>query len=367
MSASLFRRALSGAVLAALCVGWHAASAQPAKPLRKVVIAVGTQVLNSSYPYVLMPAALGYWQQEGLDVEVIAAGGSQQAIQQMVGKSADFVEINSSSFIQSMATTGVQMRALMANTTPDWSLVSMAGGPVKSITDFKGRTIGISNLGSGGIPMVQAYLRANGVDPEKDITIQPTGFGGMALEALKSGRVDGLMYWGSAILSFEIAGAKFNYFRAPEWQTYADFSLVSLASTVSADPALAESVVRGMAKASLFVATNPECARRVFWKKFPQMRSAAGDEAARIEFDRKMMELGRDSAQKARALGGNKGWAVASQASYERMQQFMIDNKVIAKGVPANTLVHGDAAFYERANRFDENQVRQEATGCAAG
>ena len=39
-----------------------------------------------------------------------------------------------------------------------------------------------------------------------------------------------------AKIDLEIAGAKFNYFRAPEWQTYADFSLVSLASTVSADP-----------------------------------------------------------------------------------------------------------------------------------
>ncbi|MDB6002768.1 MAG: NMT1/THI5-like protein, partial [Rhizobacter sp.] len=235
MAISGMHRTLARAVLLAVCAACHAASAQTAKPPRKVVIAVGTQVLNSSYPYVMMPAALGYWKQEGLDVEVIPAGGSLQAIQQMVGKSADFVEINSSTFIQSMATTGVQMRAIMANTTPDWSLVSMSGGPVKSIADFKGRTIGISNLGSGGIPMLQAYLRANGLDPDKDITIQPTGFGGMALEALKSGRVDGLMYWGSAILGFESTGAKFNYFRAPEWPTYADFSLVTLANTLTTD------------------------------------------------------------------------------------------------------------------------------------
>jgi len=342
----------------------HQAAAQ-AGP-RKVVIAAGTQVINSAYPYLMMPLALGYWKQEGLDVEVVAAGGSAQAIQQMIGKNADFVEINSSSMIQAVSQTGVALRAVAANTTVDWSLVSLKGGPIKALGDFKGRSIGISNLGSGGLPLLKAYLRTAGLDPDKDVTIVPVGFGGMALDAMKAGRVDGLMFWASAVVSFESAGASLTYFRAPEWATYADYSLATLAGTLSADSSMVEAVVRGMAKASLFTATNPDCARKLFWKSFPAMKASGNmDDAAKATFDLKQIESGANSMKEARTLGGGKYWASAPVAGYAGMQKFMIDNKVITKEVPAASLVPSDPGFFERANTFDHDKIRQEALSCA--
>jgi NitT/TauT family transport system substrate-binding protein len=342
------------------------ACAPTPKALHKVTVAVGSQVLNSSYTYLVMPAALGYWRQEGLDVDLVPVGGSQQAIQQLVGGSADFVEVNASSLIQSVATTGLPLRALMVNTTAaDWALVSLAGGPVKSVRDFKGRTIGIATLGSGGAPLVRAYLRANGLDPDKDVTLLPTGSAGMALQALQSGRVDGLMYWGSALLTFEMAGAKLNYFRAPEWATYADFSLATTDGVLAKNGAVAEALARGMAKASVFFAANPDCARKVLWKQTPQYKASAGDDAAKINFDDKMIALGAGQVTSARALGDGKAWATAPQAAYENMQRFMIDNKVIAKGAPGAALApSSDPGFFQRANQFDAEQIRQQALRC---
>jgi NitT/TauT family transport system substrate-binding protein len=337
------------------------------KAPRKVVIAAGTQVLNSSYPYLMMPLALGYWKDEGLDVDVIPAGGSAQSIQQMLGKSADFAEVNSSSFIQAVATTGAPLRAVMANTTVDWSLVAPSAGPVKSVADFKGRTIGVSSLGTGGIPLLKAYLRSSGLDPDKDVNIQPVGFGGMAVQALNSGRVDGLMYWASAIASFESAGLALRYFRAPEWKTYADFSLITLDSTAKEHPELVEAVMRGMAKASLFTVSNPDCARRMFWKRFPELRASAGsDESAKVQFDLKQIETGVKSMQEVRDLGGGKQWATAPVSGYERVQQFMVDNKVIDKAAPASSLVPASAAtLQQRANTFDHERIRQAALACS--
>jgi NitT/TauT family transport system substrate-binding protein len=339
------------------------------KAPRKVVIAAGTQVLNSSYPYLMMPLALGYWKEEGLDVDVIPSGGSAQSIQQLLGKSADFAEVNSSSFIQAVATTGAPLRAVMANTTVDWSLVAPSAGPVKSVADFKGKTIGVSSLGTGGIPLLKAYLRANGLDPDKDVSIQPVGFGGMAVQALNSGRVDGLMYWASAIASFESAGVAMRTFRAPEWKTYADFSLITLDATAKDHPELVEAVMRGMAKASWFTVSNADCARRLFWKRFPDLRASAGsDEAAKVQFDLKQIDTGVKSMQEVRDLGGGKQWATAPLAGYERMQQFMVDNKVIDKPAPAGSLVPAaQATLQQRANNFDHERIRQAALACAGG
>lgn len=364
LSTTWLRRgtALLGCLLA---FAGSAALAQPSgKPLRKLTIAAGTQVLNSSYPYLMMPGALGYWAAEGLDVTVVPSGGSAQSIQQLVGRSAEFGEVNSSSLIQAAA-GGTPVRAVMANTTVDWSLVSLDGGAVHSLADFKGRTIGVSSLGTGGIALLKAYLRGAGLDPDKDFSIQPVGFGGMALQALTSGRVDGLMYWASAIASFESAGAKLRYFRAPEWKAYADFSLIATDTTIKQEPAMVEAVVRAMAKASYFTSVNPDCARRLFWKQYPQLKASAGsDEELKRQFDLRQIEAGVKSMQEARALGTGEPWGVAPAAAYERMQQFMLETKTIAQPAAAGSLVIQDSAVLERANRFDHDAVRQAATAC---
>jgi NitT/TauT family transport system substrate-binding protein len=355
-------RILAGLLAAAALAAIPFAAAQAQAP-RKVVIAAGTQVLNSSYPYLMMPVALGYWKEEGLDVEVIPAGGSAQSIQQVLGRSADFAQVNSGSFIEAVS-RGAALRAVMANTTVDWSLVSAASGPIKSVADFKGKSIGVATLGSGGVPLLKAYLRANGLEPDKDVTLQPVGFGAAGLQALTSGRVDGLMYWASAIASFESAGASLRYFRAPEWKDYADFSLVTSEATLKDNPALVEAIVRGMAKASYFTVSNAECARKMFWKQFPQLRGPGADDAAKAKFDLKQIETGVKSMQEVRDLGGGKNWAVTPVAGYDRMQQFMIANKVIEKGAPPATLVPPSAAILEKANNFDHERIRQAALKC---
>jgi NitT/TauT family transport system substrate-binding protein len=367
----LFRSTWSACLRAGLAAAllWTIAApvARSATPApRKVVIAAGIQVPNSSYPYLFMPLALGYWQAEGLDVEIIPVGGSSQAIQQMVGGNADFVEVNATSFIQSVATAGVPMRAVMTNTTPGWALVSLAAGPIKSLADFKGRSIGVASLGTGGISLVQAYLRANGIDPDRDIAIQPVGSPGAALEALTAHRVDGLMYWSSALVTFEHAGVPLRYFKDPDWIKYADFSLVAMSRALADNPSIAEAMVRGAAKASLFSATNPDCARRMFWRRFPQFRASAGaDDAARAALDLKLLQSGVQGMLDAKALGGGKDWGTAPVAGYARMQQFMLDNKIMTKTAAPENFVPANPGFFQRANAFDHEKVRQDAMRCA--
>ena len=59
------------ASLAACLLAPSAASAQSSKPLRPVTIALGTQVVNVTYPWLTLPIALGYWKEEGYDVKIV--------------------------------------------------------------------------------------------------------------------------------------------------------------------------------------------------------------------------------------------------------------------------------------------------------
>ena len=78
-------RALASIVVLTLIAGplsSMSALAQP-KPLKKVTIAVGSMVLNVTYPWLMLPMALGYWRDEGYDVNVVGVSGSAQGLQQL--------------------------------------------------------------------------------------------------------------------------------------------------------------------------------------------------------------------------------------------------------------------------------------------
>ena len=66
------QRWIFGLVFLAALIGVMAqARAQPSKPLTPVSIALGTQVVNLTYPWLTLPIALGYWRDEGYDVKIL--------------------------------------------------------------------------------------------------------------------------------------------------------------------------------------------------------------------------------------------------------------------------------------------------------
>ena len=112
-TAGTIRRNLIGAVaaVAALLAVGVAANAQ--EPLKKIKVGVGTLVLNAALPYVMLPPALGYWQQEGYDAEVFPAQSSIQAVQLLASGNVDFIQVNSGPFLQAVVKNGLPLRSVM--------------------------------------------------------------------------------------------------------------------------------------------------------------------------------------------------------------------------------------------------------------
>lgn len=354
--------------IAALAAGLafaQGAAAQSAAPLKKVTIAAGTQVLNIAYPWLMMPQALNYWREEGYDVQVIPAQSSLQAIQLLAAGNAEFAQVNSGPLIQAGASNGIPVRTVMVNGVVDWSLVVPDGSPIRSPADFKGKAIGVSTLGTGGVALLQAYLRTNGVT-DTDVKIIPVGFGPAALQAMRSGNVQGLMYWASAVASFENAGEKLRYFVAPDWRKYPDFSMIALQSTIGRDQAMVEAIVRGAAKASAFSVANPDCARRLQWKAFPASKPTGADEATLVQRDLHYLNAQLDSMKKALELGGGKLWGRITGAEFGPFEDFMLATKIIGKKLPSPAdYVINVPGFFERANNFDSAAVEAQAKKCS--
>jgi NitT/TauT family transport system substrate-binding protein len=351
------------AVTAAALAVAPLAFAQP--PLKKVRLAIGTPIINIGYPSLTLPVALGYWRDEGYDVELIAANASLQALQQMIGGNVEFASINASAVIQANTMNNVPVRVVMDNGIIDWSIAVPADSGIKSVKDLKGKTVGVVSLATGGVLYFKSFLRANGLDPDRDVHLVAIGMGAAPVEAMKSGKVQGLLYWAAAQATFENAGLKLHFLRDPAWATYPDISLATTQHFIDTDPKMVEAIARGVAKATLFAFTNPDCARRVHWAHFPNTKPTGADEATLVKWDMNNLKAQLDSMKAAHEMNGGKLYGRATAEAYSRDQDFLFDNKLIDKKIPAQQYIINTPNFFENINKFDHNAVIQQAKSCA--
>ncbi|NPC58553.1 ABC transporter substrate-binding protein [Caenimonas soli] len=333
------------------------------KPLRKVKIAVGTAVLNVAYPWLMMPQVLGYWRDEGYDVEVLPVGGGLQAVQQMVAGNADFGQMSSPLIIQSAVKNDIPLRAVMVNGTIDWSISVLQDGPIRNVTDLRGKAIGVFSLAVGGIAYMNAYLQSAGVSP-KDVKLIPVGMGAPAVEALRTNKVQALVYWGGAQASFENAGLKLRYFRSPDWSQYPDFALTTLQKTIDRDPQMVQAIARGAVKASIFAMANPDCVRRLQWGRWPETKPRGAEEASQIKWDMHTLDASLTTMRDSLVVGDGKTWGKATSAAYSKLQDFVFSVGMIDRKIDPENYIVKIPGFYEKSNDIDVASIRAEAAAC---
>jgi NitT/TauT family transport system substrate-binding protein len=354
---------LAIAAAAWLAVG-NKAPAQ-GRPLQKVRIVAATGVLDVSYPTMTLPVTLGYWKQEGYDVETQPAGGSLQMVQQLVGGNAEFGAGSGGAVIQGNAKNNLAMRVVSSISASDWSLAVDADGPIKTVADLKGKTIGVFNLATGGIAFLNGLLRANGMDPAKDIQMVALGMGAAPVEAMRSGKVQGLIYWGSATASFENAGLKFRKIIGDDWNSYPEYTLVTLQATADKNPDMVIGIARGVVKAQVFAVANPECAVKLHWAHYASTRSTGADDATLMKRDLHSLQTNLASNLSAyQQFGGGKQWGRFDPAAWKRLADFMLAAKQIDAPYDVGQLALHIPDLYDKINDFDVRAVQESAREC---
>ncbi|MGV3653217.1 MAG: ABC transporter substrate-binding protein [Noviherbaspirillum sp.] len=184
-----FIAALGGmAVLGALP---FAANAQ-ALEKQKVSIAVGGKNLFYYLPLTIAEQ-LGYFKDEGLQVEISDFAGGSKALQALVGGSADVVS-GAYEHTISMQTKGQSIKAFVLQGRAPQIVLGVSNKTMpdyKSLADLKGKKIGVTAPGSSTNMMVNFVLAKAGLKPT-DVSIIGVGASSGALSAMRSGQVDAM-------------------------------------------------------------------------------------------------------------------------------------------------------------------------------
>jgi NitT/TauT family transport system substrate-binding protein len=352
---------LAAFVSASLVAGTVSAQAQ----LKQVKISGGSgNTLNVTVFYLLLPGPLGYWKEEGYQVEVLPISGSTEAVQQLVADNIEFIQINAAAIVQANTQHSLPVRGVITNSAIGWGIAVKKNGSIKSVSDLKGKTVGIVSLSSGGIPLFNSFLKNNGLDPETDVTLIATGVGGPALHALESDRVQGLMYWSSALAGFENAGAEISVLRDPVWATLPDYTLATTQTIIDSDPKMVEGIARGIAKAMVFAAANPDCARKLIWLNYPDTKPTGIDEQEAVANDLSLLGAVLEEQRLAAKLNPDNYVAAASSNAFAAYQDFLFDAGIITSKVDPAHLVIDIEGFWERVNNFDKAAIEEQAKAC---
>ncbi|HTT39155.1 MAG TPA: ABC transporter substrate-binding protein [Burkholderiales bacterium] len=180
-------------------------SAMLEKP--SLTIAVGGK---SSLYYLPLTLAerLGYFQKEGLSVEIADFAGGSKALQAMIGGSADVTAGGYDHTIVMLAKGQKVQGFVLMVATPAISVgVAKARMPgFHSLKDLKGMKIGVSAPGSSTHMVVNRLLASAGLGPD-DVSIVGVGTGPAAVAAMRSGQIDAIAGVEPAISMLESAGA----------------------------------------------------------------------------------------------------------------------------------------------------------------
>jgi len=174
-------------LLASVSIASYAA---PEKP--NVVLAVGGKTTLYYLPLTIAER-LGYFRDEGLEVEINDFPGGAKALQALIGGSADVVS-GAFEHTITMQTLGQKVQAfVLQNTNPGISLgIAKARAAEYSWPkDLKGMKIGISAPGSSTQMLVNHLLSSVGLTAD-DVSWVGVGTGATAVAAMRTGRIDAL-------------------------------------------------------------------------------------------------------------------------------------------------------------------------------
>ena len=180
--------------IGALVLATGQVSAQ-SKP--KVSIAIGGAGCLCYLP-TMLAQQLGEYDKAGVTTEMINFKGGSQALQAVIGGSADIVSGYFDHTVNLAAKNQLLQSFVVYDRYPGFALVVSPKANISSIKELAGKNVGVSAPGSSTDFFLKYILTKNGVDPNS-VGVVGVGLDATAIAAMEQGKVDAAIMLDPAI------------------------------------------------------------------------------------------------------------------------------------------------------------------------
>jgi NitT/TauT family transport system substrate-binding protein len=162
--------------------------ASPAMGQEKVKFYVGASSKTLGYSPLWVGLKKGFFDQQGLDAQLLLLRGTTMTVQAMAGASLNVGSGNPEAFIEA-AERGLDV-VMVGGVINGLTHFIMAGKKFKTYEDLRGTTFGSSSLTSGTVTALKQALKVRGLEYPRDYKILVVAGGSSAnLVALQSGQI----------------------------------------------------------------------------------------------------------------------------------------------------------------------------------
>lgn len=245
---------------------------------KKVIIAEPNHQLGYLPVYVALNE--GFFQEEGLDVELLMTGGGQHVNAVLTGNAHAFVGGPEWNAFALERDGGKEKVIKAVSGVTHRGNVYLVGKPNTTLpTDpeqlkqlFKGKTIVVGVNGSTTNSIPRYYLKSIGLDPDKDVTLVAVETGNI-ISTFKSMNAD----FAAGVEPNLSEGIEQGIYGQPlvnfpkQWGEYAYSTLNVSEKLINSDPEMVQKLVNGVAKGLDLIQSDPDKAREIAKKEFSTM------------------------------------------------------------------------------------------------
>lgn len=284
-------RAVANCLAIVLALTLSAAGSAPdvrAQQLQKMKVAIGASGLYFIVHFVAEGG--GFYKKEGYELDTVDLTTGPRQVAAVMGGSVDIAPLGLQLVVQATSRGGnivalangysiLPMSLVLSNAAIKKVGIEPGMSTDEKIKRIKGLRIGITGPGSGTDDMARTLALVRGLDPDKDITIQPLGNGDNMLAALEKGLTDGFVFT-SPIPETAVARGLGQVIveplngDVPEASNVPYIILAANPQTIEAKRAMLMAAVRAWTNAMTFTHQHKEEARRIVRTYFKQMDEA---------------------------------------------------------------------------------------------
>tara|TARA_R110002020_G_scaffold36134_23_gene108707 strand:- start:548 stop:1585 length:1038 start_codon:yes stop_codon:yes gene_type:complete len=232
---------------------------------------------------IFMAQELGYYQEEGLDVTLNYSKGSSDAARQLAAGNVEWGIFSSAATMQTVQ-RGFPLKAIMQVYYPDtFDIVVPADSSIQTMADMKGKTIGLSDLAGGEVPMTRASIVEAGLQEGVDVKLVVAGEGDPT--TIRSFETDRIQAYSGAkrdLLLIPAQGIKTRSITPSAIAAFPGDALAVRAETFESDPELLVKFVRATLKGRQWGMDNPDKAFDLLKTKYAE--ASLGDNPVAPEF-----------------------------------------------------------------------------------
>jgi NitT/TauT family transport system substrate-binding protein len=245
--------------------GAASAAAATKPPRASVKVSIGSAA-STNYLSWDLAKALGYFEDENLDVTLSYASAGTEAATALLSGSVDFTGNSLDHSIKAQLAGKPTKMVVSFSKTPGAAIVVRGDlkDKVKSLKDLKGMTVGATSVGSGTHLVLTYAMNQAGLIQDKDYTFKPCGSGTMAA-TLDSKGADACINSDPFITQYVAANKGFilKDYRAEKDTTellggpYQFTGAVTTEAFIKKDPDVVQRVVNALVRANRFFHSNP--------------------------------------------------------------------------------------------------------------